>query len=502
MPTGLLSAAGFPNLKAAPLFIPRPMPAPAPAVVDSTALQATFDRLRARSAVLRLENWEARAARLHRLADWLQQNQKRIQAALYADFRKPAPEVDLSEIYTSQIELKHTLQHLKSWMSRRRVGTPLPLLGAKGWVQPEPKGVVLIIAPWNYPFYLAIDPLISALAAGNCCVIKPSEMTPATSRLLAELVQETFDPSEVVVCEGDRDVSTALLTLPFDHIFFTGSPQVGKVVMRAAAEHLTSVTLELGGKSPVVVDETANLRDAAEKIVWGKFLNAGQTCVAPDYLLVQEQVRDELVREIRAATRRLYDPTGAGVQQSDSFARIVNGHHFQRLSQLLEEGQHRGGTLEMGGIVDAAECFIEPTLIDGVPTDAGLWREEIFGPILPMRTYRTLMEAVDFVNERPRPLALYLFSRSAANRQYLLRHAPSGGAAINDTVIHLMHPELPFGGLGNSGMGRCHGRYGFDAFSNLKGVLQQRVGQTSVKLLYPPYTSKVKRMIELVMRWF
>jgi aldehyde dehydrogenase (NAD+) len=306
----------------------------------------------------------------------------------------------------------------------------------------------------------------------------------------------------VVVCEGDKDVSTALLRLPFDHIFFTGSPQVGKVVMRAAAEHLTSVTLELGGKSPVEVDETANLRDAAEKIVWGKFLNAGQTCVAPDYLLVHEQVRDELVQQIRAATRRLHDPAGEGVQKSDSFARIVNSHHFQRLSQLLEEGQRRGGTLEMGGIVDSTECFIEPTLIDGVPEDAGLWREEIFGPILPMRTYRTLMEAVDFINERPRPLALYLFSRSADHRRYLLQHAPSGGAAINDTVVHLMHPELPFGGLGNSGMGRCHGRYGFDTFSNLKGVLQQRVGPTTVKLLYPPYTPKVRRMIALVMRWF
>ncbi|WP_345108831.1 aldehyde dehydrogenase family protein [Hymenobacter algoricola] len=479
-----------------------PSPSAPAAPVTAPTLQATFDRLKTRSEALRQEGWEPRAARLQKLASWLATHQARIQQALYADFRKPAAEVDLSEIYTSQIELKHTLQHLKKWTSRRRVPTPLSLLGARGWVQPEPKGVVLIIAPWNYPFYLAIDPLISALAAGNCCILKPSEMTPATSRLLRQLVEETFDASEVVVCEGDKEVSTALLTLPFDHIFFTGSPEVGKVVMRAAAEHLTSVTLELGGKSPVVVDETANLRDAAEKIVWGKCLNAGQTCVAPDYLLVQEQVRDELVREIRSATRRLHDPKGEGVQQSDSFARIVNSRHFQRLSRLLEEGQRRGGTLEMGGIVDSSECFIEPTLIDGVPADAGLWQEEIFGPILPMRTYRTLPEAVAFVNGRARPLALYLFSRSAENRRYILQHAPSGGAAINDTIVHLMHPELPFGGLGNSGMGRCHGRYGFDAFSNLKGVLQQRIGKTSVKLLYPPYTPAVKRMIELVMKWF
>ncbi|MCC2547357.1 aldehyde dehydrogenase family protein [Hymenobacter sp. BT175] len=469
---------------------------------DLTTLPNLFARLKGRSEALRRESAAERAARLEELGRWLTQNRRRIEQALYADFRKPAEEAALSEIYVSQLELRHTLQHLREWMSPRKVGTPLPLLGTRAWVQPEPKGVVLIIAPWNYPFYLALDPLISALAAGNCCMLKPSEMTPHTSALLREMVAEVFDPSEVVVCEGDRDVSTALLQLPFDHIFFTGSPQVGKIVMRAAAEHLTAVTLELGGKSPVLVDETASLRDAAEKIVWGKFLNAGQTCVAPDYLLVHESVRNALVEEIRQATRRLHDADGRGVQQSDSYARIVNGHHFRRLSHLLEEGQRTGGTLEMGGIVDQSECFIEPTLISNVPEDAGLWQEEIFGPILPLRTYRTLMEAVDFINARPRPLALYLFSQSRENRRYVLSHAPAGGVSVNDTIVHLMHPDLPFGGLGNSGMGRCHGRYGFDTFSNLKSVLQQRVGPTSVKMLYPPYTPRVRKMIDLLLRFF
>ncbi|GAB2458049.1 aldehyde dehydrogenase [Hymenobacter qilianensis] len=476
--------------------------AAASAPFDPALLPELFGRLKTRSEVLRREGASERIARLRKLSQWIENNRTRIQQAMYADFRKPAEEVDMSEIYVSQVELKHTMQHLAQWMRSRRVGTPLAMMGTKGWVQPEPKGVVLIIAPWNYPFYLAVDPLTSALAAGNCCILKPSEMTPATSVLIRQMVEEVFDPSEVVVCEGDKDVSTALLKLPFDHIFFTGSPQVGKIVMRAAAEHLTSVTLELGGKSPVLVDETAHLRDAAEKIVWGKFLNAGQTCVAPDYLLVHEKVRDKLIDEIRAATRRLHDPTGEGVQQSNTFARIVNKHHFQRVSKLLEEGQRLGGILEMGGIVDSSDNFIEPTLLAEVPVEAGLWKEEIFGPVLPLRTYSTLMEAVDFINDRPRPLALYLFSRSAENRRYVLKRAPAGGVALNDTIIHLMHPELPFGGLGNSGMGRAHGRYGFDSFSNLKAVLKQRVGQTSIKLLYPPYTPKVKQMIEMVMKWF
>ncbi|GAA4392754.1 aldehyde dehydrogenase family protein [Hymenobacter koreensis] len=473
-----------------------------PVAPAATNVHHVFDRQRGRSEALRQETFEQRATRLRKLGTWIAQNREAIQQALFADFRKPAEETDVTEIWASQTEIRHTLKHLKQWLRPRRVSTPLSLVGTRSWVQVEPKGVCLIIAPWNYPFYLAIDPLVSALAAGNCCVIKPSEMTPHVAALLTRMARELFDPAEVTVVEGDKDVATALLSLPFDHIFFTGSPQVGKVVMRAAAEHLTSVTLELGGKSPAVIDETADLRDAAEKIVWGKCINAGQTCVAPDYLLVHESVKAPLVEEIRAVIERFYNPDNRGVAASESYARIVNGHHFQRIASLLEDAQRQGARVEIGGIVDQSQCFIEPTVLSQVPPDSRLMQEEIFGPLLPVHTFRTLMEATDFVNSRPRPLALYVFSQSSQNQQYLLGHMPAGGACVNETILHLAHPDLPFGGFGNSGLGRAHGYAGFLQFSNEKSVLKQRVGRTALKAMYPPYTPQVKKLIGWLLKFF
>ncbi|MET4105648.1 aldehyde dehydrogenase family protein [Hymenobacter sp. UYP22] len=460
-----------------------------------------FSRQRGRAEALRQQPVESRAARLRKLGAWIADNRAAIQQALYADFRKPTAETDVTEIWSSQTELKHTLRHLKQWAAPRKVGTPLALVGTRGWVQAEPKGVCLIIAPWNYPFYLAIDPLISALAAGNCVIIKPSEMTPTVASLLSRMCRELFDPAEVAVVEGDKEVATQLLALPFDHIFFTGSPQVGKVIMRAAAEHLTSVTLELGGKSPAVVDDSADLRDAAEKIVWGKGINAGQTCVAPDYVLVHEQVRDQLVEEIRQVIGRFYAPGGQPVAASASFARIVNDGHFARLASLLAEAREQGATVAVGGASDAEVRFLEPTVLVDVPLESRVMQEEIFGPLLPIRTFRTLMQAVDEVNSRPRPLALYVFTQSQENQQYLLQHIPAGGACVNETILHLGHPELPFGGFGNSGLGRAHGHAGFLAFSNEKSVLKQRVGRTGLKPIYPPYTPQVKKMINWLVKW-
>ncbi|WP_022821784.1 aldehyde dehydrogenase family protein [Hymenobacter norwichensis] len=473
----------------------------AAAPLDTTTLTQLFQQQKARSEALRREDVSARVARLRKLGEWIDANRKAIQQALYADFRKPATETDVSEIWPSQTELKHTFRHLKRWAAPQPVDTPLALMGARGWMQAEPKGVCLIIAPWNYPFYLAIDPLISALAAGNCVIIKPSEMTPAVAALLSRMAREVFDPAEVSVVEGDKEVATELLKLPFDHIFFTGSPQVGKVVMRAAAEHLTSVTLELGGKSPAIVDETADLRDAAEKIVWGKGINAGQTCVAPDYLLVHEAVREPLLAEIKAVVQRFYNPNGQGVVASESFARIVNQHHFERVASLLEDAQQRGATVALGGHVDERQRFIEPTVLLNVPADSRVMQEEIFGPLLPVRTFRTLMEATDEVNARPRPLALYVFTQSKENQRYLLRNIPAGGAAVNETILQLAHPELPFGGAGNSGIGRAHGHAGFLAFSNEKAVFKQRIGRTGIKSFYPPYTPKVQRMVGWLLKY-
>ncbi|MDO7875608.1 aldehyde dehydrogenase family protein [Hymenobacter sp. ASUV-10] len=463
--------------------------------------QPQFDALRQRAPALRQEDAAARRQRLRRLHDWLLRNREAIRQALFADFRKPPAETDVTEIWASQTEIKHASAQLGQWMKPRRVAAPLALLGTRSWVQVEPKGVVLIIAPWNYPFYLAVDPLVSAIAAGNAVVIKPAEQTPATSALLKRMADELFPPNEVLVIEGGKDEATELLRLPWNHIFFTGAPAIGKVVMRAAAEHLSSVTLELGGKSPAIVDATADLRDAAEKIVWGKFLNAGQTCVAPDYVLVQKAVADELVTELQAAIQRFYNPEGAGVEQSESFARIVNDHHFRRLQALLDDARHRGATFATGGATDARQRYLAPTLLTNVPPEALVWQEEIFGPLLPLRPFDTLPEAAAFVNAGLPPLAQYVFTQSRDNRRYLLDSIPAGGAAVNETIIHLAHPDLPFGGVGNSGLGKAHGYAGFLAFSNEKGVLRQRIGLTGIKTMYPPYTSQVKRFIGWLLKY-
>ena len=301
--------------------------------------------------------------------------------------------------------------------------------------------------------------------------------------------------------QGDKETATELLKLPWDHIFFTGSPAVGKIVMRAAAEHLCGLTLELGGKNPAVVDETADLRDAAEKIVWGKFLNNGQTCVAPDYLLVHESVQPALLTELTAAIQRAYNPDGAGIEASDSLARVVNQQHFARLAGLLEDAQTQGATVAAGGTVDASQNYIEPTILTNVPATARVLEEEIFGPLLPVLTFRHLNETTAYVNARLKPLAQYVFSTNAENRRYLLDNISAGGAGINETVLHFAHPELPTGGVGNSGLGKAHGHAGFLAFSNEKGVLRQRVGLTGIKAMYPPYTSKVQKLIGLLVRY-
>ena len=485
-----------------PAALPTPADAArlAPAPADNP-FAGPFEALRRHAPALRREGVGERRARLQKLGNWVRANREAIQQALYADFRKPPSETDVTEIWPALMEIKHAREKLKEWMAPRSVRTPLALAGTSAWVQVEPKGVALIIAPWNYPFYLAVDPLIAAIAAGNGVVIKPAEQTPATSALLRRMAEALFRPEEVLVLEGGKEVATDLLKLPWNHIFFTGSPQIGKIVMRAAAEHLSSVTLELGGKSPAVVDATADLRDAAEKIVWGKFLNAGQTCVAPDYVLVQATVQAELLAEMKAAIQRLYNADGQGIEASASYARVVNAHHFQRLAHLLEDARQRGATVATGGTLDAATNYIDPTLLTDVPAGAEVLSEEIFGPLLPVLPCGTLSEMADYINARLPPLAQYVFTTNAENRRYLLDTVAAGGAAVNETIIHLAHPDLPFGGVGNSGLGKAHGHAGFLAFSNEKGVLKQRVGRTGVKTMYPPYTGKVKKLIGWLLKY-
>jgi len=467
--------------------------------VTLAPLEALFARQQAARWRVAASLVEQRKAKLRALLDALMAHRAEAQAALAADFRKAPEEVDLTELYPVISEIKDALRHLPRWMKPRKVSTPIGLFGSAGTIIHEPRGVVLIISPWNYPIYLTLGPLVSAIAAGNCAVIKPSEFTPHTTAFLHKLLTGLFPEEEVALVEGDADAATALLALPFDHIFFTGSPAVGKVVMKAAAEHLTSVTLELGGKSPVLVDADANLQEAARKIAWGKCLNGGQTCVAPDYVLVHERVHDALVDHLKAAFIHFYGADAEARQASPDLARIINDRHFTRIQALLS-----GSAAEtvFGGDADAASRYISPTILINVDPDSALMQEEIFGPLLPILKVPNLDAAATFVNARPKPLALYVFSGSRGKTEALIARTTAGGSCINDTVLHFAHTGLPTGGVNTSGFGKAHGVHGFEAFSNARGILRQRTRFSAIQLMYPPYTGFVRRMIDLTLRYF
>lgn len=433
---------------------------------------------------------------------WIDSNDKMIQKGIYDDFKKPAGAVDVSEIYPVLTELKDAIANLKRWVKDTKVDTSVAYLGTAASVKYEPKGVCLIISPWNFPFLLTVGPLISALTAGNTVIIKPSEMTPHTSEIIDKMIGDLYKEDHVAVFKGDAAMSQMLLKLPFDHIFFTGSPQVGKVIMRAAAEHLTSVTLELGGKSPTVVDETANIRDAAQKIAWGKFINNGQTCVAPDYILVHESIQDQFLSELRQYVSRLFDAGNQGFKQSEDYARVVNQKHLIRLLELVDDAVSLGAKLAIPKEVDEEDCYLSPVILTQVSFSARVMQEEVFGPVLPVLTFSSLDEVITQVNEQPKPLAFYYFGRSRKTCKKLLSQTSSGTFCINDCVLQFGHPHLPFGGVNNSGIGKSHGKYGFLAFSNEKAVLRQRVGLTTTKLVYPPYGKRTQLIGTLLKKYF
>jgi aldehyde dehydrogenase (NAD+) len=417
-----------------------------------------------------------------------------IRAAMWADFRKPAAEVDLSEIYTAVSEARHAARRIARWMKPKRAAAPLTLIGSSSRIVYEPKGVVLIISPWNFPFNLTLGPLISAIAAGNCAMVKPSELTPNASACMKRIIGDLFDENEVAVIEGDSRIAEALLRKKFDHVFFTGSPAIGRVVMRAAAEHLTSVTLELGGKSPVIVDRTANLDEAAKKIAWGKLLNSGQSCVAPDYLLVDESVRTRFVEKLVAQILSMEGEGSRGI--------IVNERHAARVQRLCESAVAAGAEVITGGPKPSDPRAIPPTVIAGVTPDSAVMQEEIFGPVLPMMTVRNLDEAIAFINAREKPLAAYLFSRDRGVVREFVARVRAGATVVNHTVVHFFQLNLPFGGVGQSGMGKAHGHFGFETFSNARAVLDQRVPFSSVELMFPPYTKFKQKLIDLTLKYF
>lgn len=434
---------------------------------------------------------EFRLGQLKALKQAIQRHEKEISEALQQDFGKPGFEAYATEVGFVLEEISFTLKHLPEWMEAEQVKTPLVHQPAQSRILHEPLGVCLIIGPWNYPFQLMIAPLIGAMAAGNCAMLKPSELTPRTSAVVQRLISSTFDPHYLSVVEGGVEANQALLELQFDHIFFTGSTRVGQIVMEKAAKHLTPVVLELGGKSPCIVDRGVPLEVTARRIVWGKFVNAGQTCVAPDYLLVPEDLHNDLVSAMKQAIQSFYGPDP---RQSPDYARIISASHFERLLKLMQ-----GTEVATGGQSDAASRYIAPTLLTGVSWEQPIMQEEIFGPLLPILTYDSLEEVLAQIQARPRPLALYLFSENSAHQQLVANRLSFGGGCINDTLIHLANPHLPFGGVGPSGMGAYHGRFSFETFSHRKSLVQRPL-KMDLPLRYPPYPNWKDKVVRQVMK--
>jgi aldehyde dehydrogenase (NAD+) len=433
-----------------------------------------------------------RLGQLRALKRLLEENSAAIEDALFADLGKNPAESQLTEVGVVLSEIDHTLSHLRGWLRPKRVAVPLGLAPASASTMLEPLGVVLVIAPWNYPLQLLLGPVVGAIAAGNAVLLKPSELAPATSALLAELVPLYLDQRAVAVVEGGVDVTTELLAERFDHIFYTGNGTVGRIVMKAAAEHLTPVTLELGGKSPVYVDDTVDLPAAARRIAWGKFMNAGQTCVAPDYLLATREVEEQLVPHLVQAIAELYD---GDPRTSSSYGRIINDRHFERLTGLLD-----GETVITGGRSEARTRYLAPTVLGDVARDAPVMQQEIFGPILPIVEVTGLDDAIRFIRSGEKPLALYAFTSSRQTAKRILTETSSGAVGFGIPVAHLSVPGLPFGGVGESGMGAYHGRRSVETFSHEKAVLHKRLAPDTMKLVYPPFTEKKDGFIRGLLR--
>ena len=414
-----------------------------------------------------------------------------ITAALAADLNKSPAESYMCEVGMTLAELSFAIRHLPRWMKDRRRPTPLAQFPARSLVVSQPYGVALVMSPWNYPFLLAMTPLIGAIAAGNCCVVKPSAYSPAASAVIRDIITACFPPEYVAVVEGGRAENNTLLDQKFDYVFFTGGVAVGREVMTKAAARLTPVTLELGGKSPCIVDATAKLDLAAKRIVFGKLLNCGQTCVAPDYLLADSRIKDELLSHIRKWIETLY---GQDPLDNQGYVRMVNEKHFRRVMSLIDPGK-----VVFGGGGDPASLKVQPTILDNVSPEDPVMGEEIFGPLLPVLTFDRIQQARDFVNSRPRPLALYLFSEDRAVQEDFLRRVPFGGGCINDTVIHLATSHLPFGGVGDSGMGGYHGRASFNTFSHRKSVVKKSTW-LDLPVRYPPYTPEKEKLLRLFLR--
>lgn len=477
--------------------IPRPTLAP---VVNarSADIQRVFATQRDTALKLRRSTVEERIRKLKRLRASIEAHRSKVIAAGAMDFGKPDIEVEMTELLTVIMEISHTCKHLKKWLKPKKIPNTALMLGTSASVRYEPRGRCLIISPWNYPLTLTFGPLVPAIASGNTVIIKTSELTPNLSAVMVEIIRDTFDESEIAIFEGDASVATELLSLPFDHSFFTGSPAIGKVVMRAAAEHLTSVTLELGGKSPTIIDESADLEMAVRTITWGKFLNAGQTCIAPDHLYIAASVKDRFIQLFKQHLNKVY---GEGEKSRNApMARIVNQRHAERIARLIEDAVERGAKAIYGAVVDIQDRFISPTLLDDVPAEAKIMEEEIFGPVLPIITFKRLDDVIQRINDAPKPLALYIWSKDRKNIEHILQNTSAGGSCVNHIAGHFLHNNLPFGGVNNSGIGSYHAEWGIRAFSHERSVLESKIMLSS--LFFPPYTQTTRRVLSWLFKFF
>ncbi len=463
-------------------------------------LHRTFQDHLAAVRHVRASTASERVEKLLRMKKWILRQSDAICRAEFDDFRKPFSETLATDIKVVLNEIDHAAQNMRFWMRPRRVPAPFLLFGSRSRVEYQSKGVVLILGAWNYPFNLSVGPLVSAVAAGNCVILKPSEWALQTAEIVHALVREVFPENEVSVQCGGPDVAEALLKLPFDHVFFTGSPEIGKKVMAAAAQNLSGVTLELGGQNPAVVDRSANLKDTAEKIIWGELLNAGQSCVSPNHIFVHRDVETSFISELLRAYHKQVGKANA--RHNPDLGRMINRRHYDRVLNAIRQTIDKGSEIVLTGDHDPDDCFIHPTIVRNVSPDAPLVTEEIFGPVIALLPYRDEQEIVDHIRRHGHPLCLYLFTRRKKWARQIIDATSSGLVAINETTVPFFHSELPFGGLGRSGFGRSHGHAGFLAFSNERSVYSQRSWTSTIKLIYPPYTPFVKRLIRWIVRYF
>ncbi|WP_185212899.1 aldehyde dehydrogenase family protein [Sphingobacterium mizutaii] len=435
---------------------------------------------------------------IKKLLDTINREEKAIEQALYQDFHKSGIETAITEILVVQLELKHIAKKLRGWMKDKKVRRSLVMPNVSAYLHYEPKGNALIITPWNYPFQLPLVHLAACIAAGNTAILKLSEFSPNSNQVLKKIIAEVFPTDHIAVIEGAVEETTHLLNLKFDHIHFTGSSKVGKIVMEAASKHLTDITLELGGKSPAVIDKNVNLRQVVKNLIWAKFINAGQTCIAPDYILAHRHQKQQLEEVFKIEIEEAF---GKDAFNSPDYARIINEKQFERLNQALDSAKQLGANIIAGGKTDGRNKYIAPTVITNVAANNPLMTEEIFGPILPIVYYAQIQEAIDFINAKEKPLALYVFSKDSNFNKHIIRNSSAGSTCINDAVIQIMQPNLPFGGVNNSGLGQSTGWYGFKAFSHERAVADVKIIPLSSMFWYP-YTEKTSRMLQWIRRLF